>query len=135
MNGYPSEILIFNEFEAREYNYKPNKVFLMTVLVNIKIGYGIFLLMSDPAEKDPEEENVLELVNLETGNLINSHKCTVNDLIKSWEDDYFIYFKPETKESSTTQFKTSHILGKKYMYMKMLEESQLAQECSPNLKE
>ena len=104
----------------------------MTILLNIRLDYGIFLFMSDPTEKESQEENVLEIVNLETGKVINSHKCTVNDIVKSWEDDYFIYFKSETKAKSQTNFTTSHILGKKYLYMKMLEEFEGAKEISPN---
>ena len=74
----------------------------------------------------------MEIVNLETGSVINSHKSTVNDIVKSWEDDYFIYFKSETKAKSQTHFTTSHILNKKYLYMKMLEEWEETKELSPN---
>ena len=33
-------------------------------MINIKFGYGLFMLMPDPNDRDPNYENVLELVNL-----------------------------------------------------------------------
>lgn len=51
----------------------------------------MYLFMPDPVDKETETENVLEMVSL-NGKVLNSKKCTVNQMVKSWEDDYFIFY-------------------------------------------
>lgn len=92
----------------------------------------MYLFMPDPVDKETETENVLEMVSL-NGKVLNSKKCTVNQMVKSWEDDYFIFYNRQNKAGTTSHFVSSHMIRKKTMYMKMIEE--MGMDFSPNFTE
>lgn len=87
-------MLIVVEGEVQESKYKLNKIFLSTILVNVDLGFGMFMFMPDPQDPDPSYTTVIELVSLADGVIQDSKKCNVHQVVKSFEDDYLLHFKP-----------------------------------------
>ena len=75
--------------EAIDFPYKPKKLFIMSILINIELGYGIFVYLSNHNELDSS----LELMDLQSGQIIAETECNVRKIVKAWEDDYFIDYK------------------------------------------
>lgn len=78
------EILVVTQGDVQNYLYKNNKIFLSTILVNVELGYGMFMFLPDPEETDPKYTTAVELVCLETGVVQDSKKCDVYEVVKSF---------------------------------------------------
>lgn len=48
VNSSAPEILLFQGNITLDFEYKSKKIFLSTILINIKIGYGMFMFLPDP---------------------------------------------------------------------------------------
>ena len=48
VNSNNPEILIFSNNDVIEFGYKSKKMFLSTILINVQLGYGMFMFMPDP---------------------------------------------------------------------------------------
>lgn len=123
VNSGSSQILLFSNGFCTEYNYKPKKVFLQTILVNIRLGYGMFMFMPDP-EESPQQNytEAIELVSLQSGNVLEHRKCHINEIVKSWEDDYLLMYRKQTVPVLESLFMTENIICKQAFYMKMMVE-------------
>ena len=79
------------------------------------------MFMPDPQDQDPDYSSIIELVSLETGVVQDCKKCNVHQIVKSFEDDYLLHYRPENSPSDISVFRTDHIINKKAHYMKMME--------------
>lgn len=66
----------------------------------------MFMFMPDPDEPNPNYDHVLELINFKSGAVLERRKITVNEVVKSWEDDYLLLYRKETIPSNNSSFQT-----------------------------
>jgi hypothetical protein len=81
------------------------------------------MFMPDPEDKNAaESEEVLELIQFSSEKLLERRKTTVNEIVRSWEDDYILLYRRETTPNNTSPFQTENIISKRGFYMKMIGE-------------
>lgn len=122
VNSNEPAILIVCDQHVESYRYESKKIFLSTVLVNVQLGYAMFMFMPSPDDLEPDHNAVVELISLSQGKVQDRKKLKTYNVVKSYEDDYLLHFRGETVPTCSTGFRTDHIICKKAHYMKMLHE-------------
>ena len=52
-------MLIATDSDVQESKYKINKIFRSTILINVELGYGMFMFMPDPQDSEPDYTTVI----------------------------------------------------------------------------